>query len=157
MLNPLAVYAFVAAATAAQGTHTPDLAAGTRVRIVLKSDGAGHPHTLRGTITAFERNTLRLTWDDEAKAVVLRSDEVARLQRLHKPGNRKKGAVIGASILGGAMAALLIAYCSSGWGCDGEESARSVALVGGSAALGALLGIAASHGDQWRDVALVSR
>jgi hypothetical protein len=157
MLNPLAVYAFAVAATAPQGaTHTPDLAAGTRVRVVLQSEGTGHPHTIRGTLTAFERNTLRLTSDEEAKAVVLRSDEVARLQRLHKTGNRKKSAVIGASILGGAMAALLISYCSSGWGCEGE-SGRVLALVGGSTGLGALLGMAASHGDQWRDVTLVGR
>jgi hypothetical protein len=157
MLNPLAVYAFVAASAAAQSaTPAADLAAGTRIRISVRSEGPGAAHTLRGTITSYAPGSLTVTPDGESKAVVLRSDQVARLERLHKRSNRTKGAMIGASILGGAMTALWISYCSSGWGCDGE-SGRIVALVGGSAALGALLGIAGSHGDQWREVPLVSR
>jgi len=114
MLNPLAVYAFVAAATAAQGaSHTPALAAGTRVRVSVGSEGPGEARTLRGTITSYAPGSMTVTPDGEDKAFVLRSDQVARLERLAKRSNRTKGAVDRRHLLGGAMAALLISYCSS--------------------------------------------
>jgi hypothetical protein len=155
MRNLFAVCAFLAASTAAlDASEVSELAPGTRVRLSVRPDGPGHPHTLRGTITALEPGALTVKPDEEATAVVLRSDQVMRLERLVKSGSRVKGAVIGAGVLGGAMLGLFLGQCSTDWGCEGADTARVVALIGGAAAVGALIGVGAAPGDRWREVRL---
>ncbi len=141
MLNLVAVYMMVAASTGALGAADPtDLPVGTRVRVVLRSEGPGQPRTLRGRITGSEPGVFTLKPDGEATAVVLRSDQVVRLDRLLKSGKTMQGAVIGASVLGGAMLGLFAWYCTTDAGCEGADGGRVAALVGGAAAVGALIG-----------------
>ena len=153
MLNLVAVYMMVAASTGALvAADLADLPVGTRVRVVLRSEGPGQPRTLRGRITGSERDVFTLKPDGEDGAVVLRSDQVARLDRLLKSGKSMKGAAIGASVVGGAMLGLFAWYCTTDWGCEGADHGRVAALVGGAAAVGALIGAGTGPGDRWIEV-----
>jgi hypothetical protein len=125
---------------------------GQRIRVSIRPEDGDVPSTLRGRVLAVEPSFLTVKADGASQAVVIRSDQVARLERLLKPGRRTKGALIGGGILGGAMLGLFVAYCSGDWGCSDVDPDRVVAVIGGATAIGALLGAGAAPGDRWVEV-----
>jgi hypothetical protein len=155
MQNRFAVCALAALSIVAPGAaEASELAAGTRVRVTVRPHGPGEARTVHGTITAFEPGAFTVKPDGEAAAVVLRSDEVLRLERLIRSGSKRKGAVIGASVLGGAMLGLFGWLCTTDLGCEGADTGRVLAVIGGAAGLGALIGAGGAPGDRWKDVRL---
>jgi hypothetical protein len=134
--------------------------AGSRVRLTTRSVGTTGGDTAKakpliGTLAGLDEHMLTLALRSGEK-VVVPADRILRLERLVKPSSRKKGAGIGAAVLGGAALALVGWVCASDWGCEGADPVRVAAFVLVPAAIGATLGTSASYGERWRDVPLAT-
>ncbi|HWE19063.1 MAG TPA: hypothetical protein VG758_18065, partial [Hyphomicrobiaceae bacterium] len=89
----------------------------------------------------------------EDRTLTIPQTDIARLERMTRPGRARKGAGIGAAVLGGLIGGLVIYECSSDCCCDGGSV---LAVVGAAGALGAGLGAVAGAGTKWADVPLAS-
>lgn len=153
MRNALVACALLAATAASvAGAETPDLPVGATVRLSVREDGRAGTRTLRGTLMALEPGTLSMRPNGKSGAFAVRAGDVVTVERLVRPGNRKKGALLGAAALGGAMLGMFLGLCSTDLGCEDADADRVMAVIGGAAGLGALIGAGAARGDRWRSV-----
>jgi hypothetical protein len=127
----------------------PPIPAGTRVRIGLKAEDKPLVGDL---LTDWNHDDQQIEVAQEGRTITIQRFDIDWLER--RTGSRaRKGAAIGASILGGTVGGLLIYHCSSDCCCDGGKVLGAVAAAG---ALGAGLGAAVGAGGGWEAIPVAS-
>jgi len=135
-----------AGAVAAMAQEGPQPAAGSRVRLMVEAG----TEPVEGTLAGWTDKSLRVTLSGKESTVAVPRARIVRLERMTRPSRRGKGALVGAAILGGVVAAIALG-CYGAGECAGGETFWPVPwAVGIGAGLGALL----APGAQWEDVPL---
>ena len=131
------------------GATPPEVPLGSRVRVRVEA----RTEPVVGTLAEWNETQLRVALGDQ-RAVVVPRAEIRQLEMLSKPSRKRKGAIIGASILGGTMLGLFVWYCGTDTGCQGTNGGRVAGLLAGSVLVGGLVGAGVAPGEQWRRVDL---
>ena len=136
-----------------QEPTSPLISPGGRLRVSTTSHGT---QTVEGTVTSFE-NGLLAHYPDSGKAPIrINMADVSRVELRTSESTRGKGAGWGA--LAGALGFLTLVAATDG--CGGSDELISDEVCYGSAAVfgatvGALVGLAVSHGEEWEPMLLI--
>ncbi len=148
---------FVICASAAVAQQPQPIPVGSRVRVTFTDGASGEASFDRatGTLVGLDDDALTLLQTPTGPPLVLPRSGVAGMELSLRRGNRGKGALIGLGV--GAGTGFLLGM-ASGDDDEGflrfraEEKGTIVAVV--LAPVGALIGLLASSGEQWRPVSV---
>ena len=141
----IAMFVLVGGGWSARAAESSGPVVGSTVRISTRSS----VRPLTGEFAGWQGDGLSMRLAEDGSSLAVTRGDIVRFEVQTRPSRRRKGALIGASVLAGAMGGLvLLAGCGSG---ECEEGRILVAVVG-AAGVGAGLGAALAPGARWTDV-----